>query len=87
MPEVRLHIERLTLDGLALSPAERAGMVAALEAELGAMIAQGGLSPAAGFTAPALVAPQITAAQPFDPAAFGGALAGALYSGIGGAGR
>jgi hypothetical protein len=87
MPELRLHIERLTLDGLPLSPAERAGMVAALEAELGAMIAREGLAASASFAAPALLAPQITAPNPFDPAAFGRALAGALYSGIGGAGR
>ena len=87
MPEVRLHIERLTLEGLPLSPTQRAGVVAALEAELGAMIARDGLAPAAGFAVPALIAPQITAPQPFDAAAFGRSLAGALYSGIGGAGR
>lgn len=86
MPEVRLHIERLSLDGLPLSPAERAGMVAALEAELGAMIARHGLAPGGSFATPALLAPQITAPVPFDPGAFGRALAGALYSGIGGAG-
>lgn len=87
MPEVRLHIERLTLEGLALSPAERAQMVAALEAELGAMIGRGGLAPAVGFALPALLVPPVTAPAPFDAASFGRALAGALYSGMDGAGR
>jgi hypothetical protein len=87
MPDVRLHIERLTLDGFPLSPAERAGVVAALEAELGAMITRDGLSAEGGFAMPALVAPQIATPQPFDAPAFGRALAGALYSSIGGVGR
>jgi len=87
MPEVRLHIERLTLEGLPLSPTQRAGVVAALEAELGAMIARDGLAPGVGFAAPALAAPQIATPQPFDAAAFGRALAGALYSCVSGGAR
>jgi hypothetical protein len=40
---VNLHIERLVLDGIAVEPAGRLVLQAAVEAELGRLLAQGGI--------------------------------------------
>lgn len=43
---IRVHIDRLILDGLDLLPVQRTELQAALEAELARLLSAGGLSPA-----------------------------------------
>jgi hypothetical protein len=83
--DVRLHIERLRLDGLSITPAERAGLVDALQTELSRLIARDGISDAmaAGLSVPVLDGGTLVVPSPFDPAAFGRALACSLCAGIG----
>jgi hypothetical protein len=82
--KVRLHIDRLVLDGLDVPHGARAALRVALERELGERIALGGLAPAfaAGTAIPSLEAPQMQTAR--NPAQLGTAIAQAVYGGIGG---
>jgi hypothetical protein len=82
--DVRLHIERLVLDGFTMKPAQRHALVCAAEGELSRLISAGGVSSsvAAGFSAPALKGGVVRATSPFDPVSFGRDLARALYAGI-----
>lgn len=82
---VRLHIDRLVLDGVTLAPADRAHFVAAIESELARLVAGGGISPALanGIALPSLRAPEVTFAPDAKPAQMGEAVAGALYQGVG----
>ena len=79
---VRLHIERLVLEGLEIPAGARDGLRRALQAELTRLIAAGGLAPwsAGGAALPALPAPAIGAAGP--PRRLGTAIAGAVYAGL-----
>lgn len=83
--DVRLHIERIVLDGFSLTPAERAAFVTATEAELTRLVVEGGLSEAAasGLAIPSLNASAVQLPAPIHPEAFGHEVARALYSGIG----
>jgi hypothetical protein len=80
---VRLHIERLVLEGLDVPAASSTGLRRALEAELTRLITAGGLAPwtARGAALAALPAPAIGAAGP--PRHLGAAIAGAVYTGLG----
>lgn len=82
---VNLHIERLVLDGLALPHADRPVLQAVLEAELGRLLAEGGLSPAlqGGGARPELPAGEIDLAPGGDPAQLGAQIARAVYAGLG----
>jgi len=84
---IRLHIDRLVLEGLDVPSASRAALGAALEQELARLIAAGGLAPwlAGGTAVPSMDAPPIDA--PGSPHQLGTAIAGALYAGMGGARR
>lgn len=84
--DVHLHIERLVLDGVGVTPAERVLLAEAARLELTRLIASGGVSDsvAAGFSVPALNGSAITATSPVNPIAFGHELARALYRHIGG---
>lgn len=83
---VRLHIERLVLDGFAMTPAERSHLVGAAEQELTRLLEQRGL-PAEAARAPATPALDGgTIARPagqLDPRAFGRELARAVYGSLG----
>lgn len=83
---VRLHIERLVIDGLDVPFGARGLLGGALERELAQLIARGGLSRvlAAGGALPSLGTPQIEASA--APAQLGQAVARAVYGGLG-AGR
>lgn len=83
---VRLHIDRLVLDGVSVSAAGRPHLQAAIEAELTRLIAAGGISPALarGIAVPSVPAPQMTLAPDTKPAQLGTAIAGAVYGGVGG---
>jgi hypothetical protein len=81
---VRLHIDRLVLEGLEVPYASRAALRAAVETELTRLIAGGGLSPAlaGGIAVPSVRAPQINADG--TPQQLGTSIAGAVYGGVGG---
>jgi hypothetical protein len=83
---VRLHIDRLVLDGLSLGAADRPHLQASVEAELTRLIAAGGIASsfASGAAVPAVRAPQMTFAPGAKPAQLGSAIAGAVYGGVGG---
>jgi hypothetical protein len=80
---VRLHIERLVLEGLDVPPSSRDGLRHALEAELTRLVTAGGLAPwsTRGAALAALPVPAIGAAGP--PRRLGTAIAGAVYAGLG----
>jgi hypothetical protein len=82
---VSIHIERLILDGLAFTPGQVALVQAAFEAELGRLLAGGGLSPelAAGAAVPSLPGGTVRVAAGGSPARFGRQVARAVYGGLG----
>lgn len=82
---VRLHIERLVLDGFAVTPSQRTKLVDAVEAELSRLILVGSVSSsaAAGFSVPAVNGGAVAAGSPFNPVSFGHEVARAVYSSIG----
>jgi hypothetical protein len=77
---VKLHIERLVIEGAALAPGGKERLLAAVEAELTRMIARDGIAREyrAGGATPALTAGTIgTPAK--DPAQFGAEIARAVH--------
>jgi hypothetical protein len=82
---VRLHIERLVLDGLPLAQAAAPHVQAAIETELARLISAGGVS--GDFTGyrvvPSLRGGDLPATAATDAAGLGRLIAGALYGGIG----
>jgi hypothetical protein len=82
---VKLHIDRLVLDGIAVEPGQRPVLQAAVEAELGRLLAEGGVgeSWAAGGAVPALKADGFQMSGERNPAQLGRQIAGAVYGGIG----
>lgn len=84
---VRLHIDRLVLDGFSVSAANRPRLQAAIEQELTRLITANGISPAlaSGGALPSIDAPQITLTPHANPTQLGTSIAGALYGGVGGA--
>lgn len=82
---INLHIDRLVLEGISLSPAEQPLLQAAMEAELTRLLMSGGLRDALQ-SGGALYNVRTTGIQ---PASNGGAtrlgeqIAGAVYRGIG----
>jgi hypothetical protein len=83
---VRLHIERLVLDGLALERGHEPVLRAALEAELTRLIADGGGAHelmTAGAV-PRVSAPGIETAGDGDPAQLGRQIARSVYDSFGG---
>lgn len=82
---VRLHIERLVLDGVGVSPAERPLLQAALETELGRLLATGGVSPdlQGGIAVPSMRAGGIEMQQGGGAERWGQQIAQAVYGGIG----
>ena len=82
---INLHIERLILDGLELGPAQGALIQAAVEAELGRLLGEHGLSAqlANGAVLPSVRAGGLQLAQGAAPAQIGEQIAQAVYGGIG----
>lgn len=82
---VNLHIDRLVLEGIDLDHAQRPLLQAALEAELGRLLAQGGVGPglAAGGAVPAIKAGGFETSGESNPVQLGRQIAGAVYGGIG----
>ena len=84
--KVRLHIERVVLDGVDLPPGSRGALRASLEHELASRIAAGGLSDAlaSGIAVPAVSAPPIELAHGTPAPKLGASIAQSVYAGIGG---
>jgi hypothetical protein len=81
---VSLHIDRLVLEGIELDAAQRPVLQAAVEAELGRLLAQGGLgSLAAGGAVPSVRAGGFEMSGEGNSAQLGKQIAGAVYGGIG----
>lgn len=82
--DVRLHIERLVLDGLRLGPRERRELEAALSDELGRLLGQGPLHPelAAGGAVPSVRAPDLPLAAGQGPRELGEGLARSIHGGL-----
>ncbi len=81
---VRLHIERLVLDGMTVSHTDRAQLVAAVESELSRLLETGGMPAvaASGFALPAVDGGSIGPTA--NPTAFGCEIARSVYRGLGG---
>jgi len=81
---VNLHIERLVLEGIAVEPAHRPALQAALQAELGRLLAQGGVSPslAAGGAMQSLRAGGFQMSAERHPTRLGRQIARAVYGGL-----
>jgi hypothetical protein len=82
---IKLHIERLVLDGLHVSPTDRPRLQAAIEAELARLLSAGGVNSGfqAGMALPSIRAGDIQLAAGSGPDGIGQQIAGALYEGIG----
>jgi hypothetical protein len=82
---VQVHIERLVLDGMDLPHAQRLLLQAALEAELGRLLAEGGLRMdlLSGDQRPALEAGEVRLASENPPERLGEQIARAVYTGLG----
>jgi hypothetical protein len=81
---INLHIERLVLDGIAVSHREQRQLQAALEAELAHLLGQGGLAPSllGGGMLPDVPAGAISPPAEGQPAQLGQQIARAVYGGI-----
>lgn len=81
---VKLHIERLVLDGVDGDGRPQL-LQAAIEAELARLLAEGGLAAelGAGGAMPRIAVPAIELAQGEAAGALGVRIAGAVYGGIG----
>jgi hypothetical protein len=85
---IDLHIDRLVLDGIDLDHAQRPLLQAAVEAELGRLLAEGGLGAlAAGGAVPSVKAGGFEMSGEGSPAQLGKQIAGSVYGGIGGVGK
>ncbi len=82
---VSLHIERLVLEGIDLPHAERPLLQEALQAELGRLLAEGGIGGdlAAGVMVPAVRANGFEMSGEGGPVRLGQQIAGSVYGGIG----
>lgn len=83
---VRLHIDRVVLDGIDVAAAARPHLRVAIESELARLVGERGIAPelARGIAVPSVRAPQIDLAPGARPAQLGSAIAGSVFSGVGG---
>ncbi len=82
---VNIHIERLVLDGVSISPSQRPLVKAAVEAELGRLLVDGGLATSllAGGAVPRVLGGRIELNPENNPNQLGQQIAQAVYGGIG----
>lgn len=82
---VKLHIERLILDGVNIPSSQRHLLQATVETELTRLLADGGVSPSltAGSALPHVSANAIQLADGNDPVQMGRQIAQSVYGGIG----
>ena len=81
---IRVHIERLVLDGVPVAAGQEAMLQAAVEAELARLLVEGGTLPMArtGGAVPVVSGSTITLAQGADATQVGLGVARAVYGGI-----
>jgi hypothetical protein len=82
---VRVHIERLVLDGVTLAPAQGPLLAAAVEGELTRLLGEGGIAPCLlpGGAMTHIRAGAADLAGVTEPAPLGERIARAVYGGIG----
>jgi hypothetical protein len=82
---IHVHIERLILDGIAVSAGQRPQLQAAVEAELGRLLAAGGLGSglAQGSATAAVAGGSIQLTHSNEPGTLGQQIAQAAYGAIG----
>jgi hypothetical protein len=82
---INLHIERLILDGLNIGHGQGALIKAAVEAELGRLLREGGMSTDlnSGGAFPSVHVGSITMGKEGNPSLVGQQIANAVYDGIG----
>ena len=82
---ISLHIDRLILDGISISHAQRPLLQAAVEAELGRLLTEGGMGAEwqSGGAVPSLSAPAIQLSPEGNPTQWGHQIAQSVYRGIG----
>jgi len=82
---INLHIERLILDGVNISPDQRRLLQASVETELGRLLAHGGLLPSfsEGVALPHVSTNGIQLGDGNDPLQMGRQIARSVYRGIG----
>lgn len=81
-PSVRLHIERLVLDGLPVNHHQGTFVQAAIEIELTRLLAEGNLGAMSGGSFPHLPVASIQLAQDNQPSHTGQQIARAIYGGL-----
>jgi len=83
--KINLQIDRLVLDGVTVSQRERPLLQAAVESELARLMSAGGLKRelAAGVALPLVNGDEMQLPMGADPARLGGAIARAVYGGVG----
>ena len=83
---IKLHIERLILDGVPLDRRQALQLQAAVEASLARLLGDGGLGAAltSGATLASIQGSAIQGANCTDPAALGTQIGAAVYGGLGG---
>ncbi len=83
--KVNLHIERLVLDGVGIEPHQRAGLKAAVEAELAGALTRNGIG--SGLedrgSIRSVRANSITVGEHNEPSRLGRQIGQAVYGGIG----
>jgi hypothetical protein len=82
---LRVHIERLILDGIPVEPGRMRELHAATEGELARLLVEQGMPQGllAGGAVPVLHAPVISLPPDAEPAALGARLARSLYRSLG----
>jgi hypothetical protein len=79
---ITFHIDRLVLEGLAVSPHAGPALSVAVESELTRLIESGGLDVPHGISVPRLSAPGVTLDRGATPASIGTHIAGSLFGGL-----
>ncbi|MUL34942.1 hypothetical protein [Gloeocapsopsis dulcis] len=82
---INVHIERLILDGVPIAPSQRPLLQAAVEAELGQLLAEQGLAPnlLTRGAVPRVPADTIQLTSESDPIQLGQQIAQVVYGGLG----
>ncbi len=83
--KINLHVERLVLEGFALTPRQQRLLRETAAAELARLLQEGGLPlpPGGGLDIARLQAPPIHPGAPLDAAALGREIARSLVGGLG----
>jgi hypothetical protein len=84
-PNIQIYIDRLILDGISLPHVQRPLLQAAVEAELGRLLTEGGVGAEwrSGGAVPSLSTPAIQLSPDSSPTQWGHQIAHAVYRGIG----